>query len=99
MFTIYTSDFQHNTDSCFLQKFYDDSAVLGLIKGGEEEEYRQTINNFVDWCERNHLLLNITKTKELVVDFRRGRGKTPPTPITIRGTEVEMVSNHRYLGV
>ena len=28
---------------------------------------------FVTWCEQNHLQLNVTKTKELVVDLRRVR--------------------------
>ena len=40
-----------------------------------------------------------TKTKEIVVHFRRERRGTQPTPIIIRGTEVEVVANHRYLVV
>ena len=50
----------------------------------------------MEWSAHNHLHLNTTKTKEIVVDFRR---RTQQTPITIRGTEVDMVANHRYLGV
>ena len=100
LFTIYTADFQYNTNSGFLQKCSDDTAVVGLIKGCDEEEYRDTVNNFVEWSAHNHLHLNTTKTKEIVVDFQRGwRRRSQPTPITIRGTEVDMVSNHRYLGV
>ena len=81
-----------------MQRFSDDTTVVGLIKGCDEEEYRDTVNNFVEWSAHNHLHLNTTKTKE-IVDFRRGRRRTQPTPITIRGTEVEVVANHRYLGV
>ena len=33
------------------------------------------------------------------VDFKRGRRRTQPTPIIIRGIEVEVVVNHRYLDV
>ncbi|KAI3368493.1 hypothetical protein L3Q82_025503, partial [Scortum barcoo] len=36
-FTLYTSDFQYNSESCHLQKFSDDSAVVGCIREGEEE--------------------------------------------------------------
>ena len=32
---------------------------------------REPVSNFVDWSSRNHLLLNFTKTKEMVVDCRR----------------------------
>lgn len=80
-----------------MQKFSDDTAVVSL-KGGDEE-YRGTVGDFVEWSEHNHLHLNTTKTKEMGVDFRKGRKRTQSTPITIRGTEVEVVSNHRYIGV
>ncbi|XP_034027442.1 fat storage-inducing transmembrane protein 2 [Thalassophryne amazonica] len=36
LYTIYTADFQHNSGNCFLQKFADDTAVVGLIRGDEE---------------------------------------------------------------
>lgn len=48
LFTIYTADFQYNTNSCFKQKFSYDTAVVGLIKGGDELEYRGTVDAFVE---------------------------------------------------
>ncbi|KAI3374638.1 hypothetical protein L3Q82_021015 [Scortum barcoo] len=42
LFTLYTADFSHNTPSCHLQKFSDDSAVVGLITDGDDREYRGT---------------------------------------------------------
>ena len=33
VFTLYTTDFQSNTESCHLQKFSDDSAVVGYGRG------------------------------------------------------------------
>lgn len=52
----------------------------------------------MEWIKSNHLLLNAIKTKEMIVDLRMGT-RTQLTPITIQGTAVEVVSNHRYLGV
>lgn len=64
LFTLYTSDFQHNTDKCLLQKFSDDSSTVGyIIDNGEEE-----VERFVQCCETNHLQLNINKTREMVVE-------------------------------
>merc|ERR1712035_110584 len=40
LFTLYTTDFKYNSGSCHLQKFSDDSAVVGCIREGEEGEYR-----------------------------------------------------------
>ena len=38
---LFTTDFQYNTGSCHLQKFSDNSTVVGCISEGQEEEYRQ----------------------------------------------------------
>ncbi|TKS65974.1 putative RNA-directed DNA polymerase from transposon BS [Collichthys lucidus] len=97
LFTLYTTDFKYNSESCHLQKFSDDSAVVGCIEDGEEGEYRTLIDSFVDWSEQNHLRLNINKTREMVIDFRRK--KAPSQPLRIRGEVVEEVEDYRYLGV
>ena len=75
LFTLYTTDFQYNSESCHLQKFSDDSAVVGCIRGGDEGEYRALVGDyalyFVEWSEQNHLSLNVNKTREMVIDFGR----------------------------
>ncbi len=43
------------------------------------------------------LQLNTTKTKEMVVDFRRLRPHLQP--VSIEGVCVEMVQTYRYLGL
>ncbi len=83
--------------SCHLQKYSDDSAIVGCISGGVETEYRTTVDNFVTWCERNHLQLNVTKAKELVVDLRMT--KSPMTPVSIHRVSVDMLEDYKYLGV
>ena len=97
LFTLYTADFSHHTTNCHLQKFSDDSAIVGLITDGDEEEYRELNRDFVDWCLLNYLQINAAKTKELVVDFSRNRHTA--TPVNIQGTDIEIVDSYRYLGV
>lgn len=77
LFTLYTSDFTYNSEFCHLQKFSDDSVVVGYIQGGDTSDYQMVVDNFITWCELNHLQLNVRKTKELLVDFRKSR-----TPVT-----------------
>ncbi|KAI3351364.1 hypothetical protein L3Q82_005917 [Scortum barcoo] len=67
LFTLYTSDFQYKSELCHVQKFADDTAIVGCIRSGQEDEYRELIKDFVTWCDSNHLLLNTTKTREMVV--------------------------------
>ncbi|KAM8758026.1 uncharacterized protein AB9X84_010632 isoform 1-T2 [Acanthopagrus schlegelii] len=81
LFILYTADFYHQSLHCHLQKFSDDSAIVGLIRDADDRAYREFIQDFVDWCRRNHLKLNSRKTKELVVDFRRH--KQPCTQVNI----------------
>ena len=54
------------------------------------------MEKLVGWCNDTHLLLNVSKTKEIVVDFRRD----PPTPrpLVINGEEVEIMGEYKYLG-
>lgn len=47
------------------------------------------MDSFVMWCKQNYLELNITKTNELIVDFRRIM--KPVTPVSIQGLHVDIV--------
>jgi len=82
LFTIYTSDFKHNSDNVYLQKFSYDSPIVGLISADDDREYRELNQDFLEWCQRNRLHINSSKTKELVVDFHPGK-LTPPVPGSI----------------
>lgn len=78
LLTTYTRDFSINSDSCHFQKFTGDSAVVGYICRGEEAENWAVGVDFITGCKWNHLLLNATKTKQLVVDFSREQPFTLP---------------------
>ncbi len=56
------------------------------------------VERLTSWCQDNCLSLNVSKTKELIVDFRK-RQQRPYTPLMISGTPVERVSSFKYLGV
>ena len=51
---------------------------------------------FVDWCGNSYLDLNVTKTKEMIVDFRRQEHS--PGKTSIHNNEVEIVSKYKCLG-
>ncbi|KAI4900463.1 hypothetical protein NFI96_027613 [Prochilodus magdalenae] len=60
LFNIYTSDIRYNSGTCHLQKFSDDTAIVGCIRNGQEAEYRKLVSDFVSWYKLNQLQLNIT---------------------------------------
>ncbi|CDQ58637.1 unnamed protein product [Oncorhynchus mykiss] len=49
------------------------------------------------WCQENNLTLNVNKTKEMIVEFRKQQREHPP--IHIDGTVVERVVSFKFLGV
>ncbi|XP_055493496.1 uncharacterized protein LOC129698391 isoform X1 [Leucoraja erinacea] len=93
LFTLYTTDFNYKSDTCHVQKYSDDTAIMVCVRNGQEEEYR----NFCAWSEENCLILNTTKTKEMVVNF--GRSKLPLQPVNAAGADIEVVQTYKYLGV
>ena len=90
LFTLYTSNFRYNSESCHIQKYSDDTAVVACVRGGQENEYRNLVESFYGWT-------NTTEIGELVADFRRS--KTPYQSVCIDGGEIETVQTCKYLEV
>ncbi len=84
--------------STSIVKFADDTVVLGLINNNDEAAYLDEVERLTSWCQDNCLYLNVSKTKEQIVDFRK-RQQRPYTPLRISGTPVERVSSFKYLRV
>lgn len=83
--------------SSHTQKFSDDTALVGFINHGNSLAYKAGIDSFVSWCEDNFLKLNVGKTKELIIDFRKKKEEV--CPVTINGEQIEIVQTYKYLGV
>ncbi len=98
LYSLYTHDCVSSHSSTSIIKFADDTVVLGLINNDDEAAYLHEVERITSWCQDNCLSLNVSKTKELIVDFRK-RQQRPYTPLMISGTPVERVSSFKYLGV
>ena len=71
LYSLFTNDCISHHESVRITKFADDTTLAGLIKCEDETAYRQEVSTLVKWCGENNLLLNASKTKEIIVDFRR----------------------------
>ena len=98
LFTLYTNDCVSTHDSCEIIKYADDTAILGKLSTNpvRHADYLNCITDFTDWCTANFLELNVSKTKELIFDFRRSQ--CPVQPVTIGTDTVEIVNEYKYLG-
>jgi len=52
-------------------KFVYNTVVVGLISGNDGKAYLEEVANLSLWCQDNNLMLNVSKTKELILNFRR----------------------------
>ena len=73
LFSLYTAHRRSTHESCPLVKYADDIELVGNINNDEVDLYHKQIENFVIWCIKHYLYLNVSKTKEMCIDFRRIR--------------------------
>ena len=97
LYSLFTYDCVAHYDNTNILKFADDTTLEGLISNDDESNYREEVHTLVNWCEDNNLELNVSKTKEMIFDFRKA--KPIPTPLQIKNSHVEIVSQFKFLGV
>ncbi len=71
--------------------------LLSLL--GSEDDlsmHQYCIDRLVEWCERNSLVINEKKTKEIIFGLPDNMHQTQ---VTIHNTPSEIVSAYKYLGV
>ena len=95
LFTLYTNTCRSDSLSCKIFKYADDTALVGFCLNNDNE-YQNAVKYFISWCKENYLLLNVQKTKELVIDYRRT--SNVHEDLVINEQIVERVSEYKYLG-
>ncbi|KAI5085415.1 hypothetical protein C0J45_23129 [Silurus meridionalis] len=75
--------------------------ILDFLTGrphkNDESAYREEVQWLTAWCGANNLSLNVDKTKEMVVDFRRAQ--SDQSPLIIDESSVEIVKSTKFLRV
>ena len=51
-------------------KLATDTTVVGQITDGDETAYGEEVRDLAVWCQDNNLSFNISKAKELIVDYQ-----------------------------
>ena len=94
-YSLFPRDCVVKHDSNTFIKFADDTTVVGLITDNDETAYRGEVRDLAVWCKDNNFSLNVSKTKELIVDYRKRRAEL--TPIHIDGAVMEWVESSSSL--
>ena len=78
-------------------KFADDSETTRKIKNDDDCVHWGDTQFLFNWCDDSYLYLNVSKTKDMCIDFRKNR--TDPKPVWIKRNVADRVSAHKDLGV
>lgn len=95
LFILYTNMGQSTFKNNLILKYADDSVIVSLLQGSEHN-HGPVVDSFVKWGEDSYLHINITKTKDMAIDFRKNA--KIPKPVTIKGHVIEQVQFYKYLG-
>lgn len=78
--------------------FTHDCSASPLINNNDETEYRTEVRQLTSWCDNHNLVLNIGKTKEMLVDFCRTR-QSDSLAFSIGNEMEERVKYFKFVGV
>lgn len=75
-------------------KFAGDSVIVSLLSSGDAARC-SVVADSIEWCESSRLNINVSKAKEMTIDFRRN--PTVSSPLLINNPAVEREQQYKYL--
>jgi hypothetical protein len=83
LYSLFTHNCTAKHNSNTIIKFAYNTMVVVLITNNDETAYREEVRDLAVWCQDYNLSLNVSKTKEIIVDYRKRWAEH--TPIHIDG--------------
>ena len=96
LFTLYIKAMGVQQPSMDIIKYADDTVIIERLNHNTPSIMQDELNDIVKWCDINHLNINATKTKEMLITNTRHFPSPPPLQIHDNG--IERVEEYRYLG-
>jgi len=67
LFTLYTDDCRTDVSNQYILKYSDDTVLISVINDLNSPEFHQQgVTKLNEWCENNALVINTSKTEEIV---------------------------------
>ena len=70
-YSLFPHNYTARHDSNTIIKLPNNTTVVGLITDNDETTYRKEVKDLTMWCKDNNLSLNVIKTNEMIVDYRK----------------------------
>jgi len=88
LFVLYTNECQCHYEGRHIIKLVYDSIIVSLLNY-DETDHGPVVDEFSAWCKHCFLDINISKTKKMIIDFRRKH--SPILPAVIYGQAGQVV--------
>jgi len=98
LFTLFTNECSSKHSKNYIFKYSDDTAILSLLDVDDNigDVYLPEISQFVQWCDKNDLIINIKKTEEIIFD---PKGIGDHHQVVIHNQNITQTQTFKYLGV
>jgi hypothetical protein len=80
-----------------VHKYIDDSTISENINNGKDSNIQKAMENIESWSTHNKMVINQSKTKEMIIHTRKSELKI--NPIIINSETIERVENFKLLGI
>ena len=99
LYILYANDIAQTITKSKFAFYADDTVIYTSSKKVKVavKRIQKDLNGLVEWCQKNGILINSSKTKFMVFSTQKVEEYYPP--LMIDADEVERVSNFCYLGV
>ena len=98
LFSVYTNRITSTLNNVTVIKYADDTCIIGCIANESDlSDYFYEISRITEQCKDLDLLLNPSKTKEMLFSTRRDKPVSPA--LKIDDVEIEFCDNVKYLGI
>ena len=78
-------------------KYVDDTTLYKITNNPEDDGLQSAVNHVTEWSKMNHMKLNASKTKEMLISFARNKPDVPN--ICVNDVALERVDCVTLLGV
>lgn len=69
LLVLYTNNCQSQYLRRYILKFSDNLVIVSLLSS-DDPDHGRVVAEFTDWCRTSFLNINVSKTKEMTIDFR-----------------------------
>ena len=103
LFILYVNDMFLHTNSCVLDMFADDTTLSTHSKSFAKitQDLNLDIENISNWCHKNHMVINASKTKAMIVGTKKALSNKSNNllSLSMNGIDIGYSETEKLLGV